>query len=279
GAAAVVIRSVTSAMDDNPHTGTLIYTEDLPRIPAGALGYQSADKLTERLKADPKTRLTLTINSQWFPDALSHNVVGELKGSERPDEIIAIGGHLDAWDVGEGAHDDGAGCMQAIMVLRTLQKLGIKPRHTLRAVMFMNEENGLRGGKRYADLAVENTEYHVFLLESDAGAFTPRGFGVNASDEVLEKLRSFVQYFDPNTVTHIRKGGGGADIGPLHRATGTPMAGLMVDTQRTFDYHHAETDLFENVNRRELELGTAAMAAFIYLIDKYGLAADGPQSE
>lgn len=271
GAVGVVIRSVTSMFDDAPHTGTLSYADTLPRIPAAALGVQSADRLSEALRKDPNMRLYLKMNCRWLPDAPSHNVVGELKGSEFPEKYIVIGGHLDSWDVGHGAHDDGAGCMQAIGVLRTFQKLGIRPRHTLRAVMFMNEENGTRGGKKYAELAVAKNEQHLLAIESDAGGFSPRGFGVSGPDAVLEKMRGWLPYFDHNTVTFFRKGGGGVDIRPLHQAMDVPMVGLSTEGQRLFDVHHSEHDIFENVNRRELELGTGVMAVLVYLVDKYGL--------
>jgi hypothetical protein len=271
GAAAVVIRSASSSFDDAPHTGTLVYVDTLPKIPAGALGVQSAIKLSSLLKKNPDLKLTLKINSKWHPDAPSHNVVGELRGSELPNKIILVGGHLDSWDVGQGAHDDGAGCMHAIGALRTLQKLGYKPRHTLRAVMFMNEENGNRGGEKYAELAVANSESHLILIESDAGGFSPRGFGVTAADSTIEKMRKWVSLFPDETICYFKKGGGGVDIRPLHKADGTPMIGFRPDSQRMFDVHHSLNDTFDSVNRRELELGTASIAALIYLIDQYGL--------
>jgi len=272
GAVGVVIRSVTSSFDDLPHTGTLVYDTEAPRIPAAALGIQSANKLTKALQSKPDLKLSMTLSGQWFPDAVSHNVVGELKGSEFPEKYIVVGGHLDSWDVGHGAHDDGAGCMQSISVIRLFKLLGIQPRHTIRAVMFMNEENGTRGGKKYAELAVENKEDHLIAIESDAGGFTPRGFGVTANDATIEKMRSWLPLFHRATISYISKGGGGVDIRPLHNATGTPMVGLSTDTQRLFDVHHSGKDVFESVNRRELEIGAASMAAFIYLIDKHGLA-------
>lgn len=272
GAVGVVIRSVASNFDDNPHTGGLRYRDDVPKIPAAALGVQSAMKLQEQLKKSPGTKLNMKINSQWFEDAPSHNVVGEIRGSEFPDEIIVIGGHIDSWDVSQGAHDDGAGCMQSIEVLRLFKEMGYKPKRTIRAVMFMNEENGLRGGLKYAELAVKNKEKHILAIESDAGGFSPRGFGLSAPDAFIEKSRSWLPLFDPNTIVFFSKGGGGADIGPLHRETGTPMAGLSVDSQRMFDLHHAATDNFDTVNQRELHLGAAAMAAYVYLVDKYGAA-------
>jgi acetylornithine deacetylase/succinyl-diaminopimelate desuccinylase-like protein len=194
-----------------------------------------------------------------------------LKGSEFPEKIILIGGHLDSWDVGEGAHDDGAGCVQAMGVLRLFQRLNITPRYTIRAVLFMNEENGLRGGKEYARSAEANGEEHVIAIESDAGGFTPRSFGFTGSDVQLEKMRSWLHYFNEKSIAYMTKGGGGADIRPLHMQTGTPMAGFSPDTQRLFDLHHSANDVFESVNRRELELGTASIAALVYLIDRFDL--------
>ena len=271
GAVAVVIRSVSSAFDDQPHTGGLRYRDGVERIPAGALGFFSADKLTERLKAEPEAKLYLRMTSKWHPDALSHNVIGEIHGSERPGEVILVGGHLDSWDVAQGAHDDGAGCVHAMGVLRTFKELGIRPKHTIRAVLFMNEENGTRGGIKYAEVAQETNEKHIIALESDAGGFSPRGFGVSATAPVLEQFRAWLPLFPQNTISYINNGGGGADIGPLRKAVGTPTIGFIPDSQRMFDLHHSRLDVFETVNRRELELGTASIASLIYLIDKYGL--------
>lgn len=268
GALAIVMRSASSAFDDAPHTGALRYIEDLPRIPAGALGVQSAIKLSEALKENPELELEMAIHSKWYEDAPSHNVVGELKGSDS-DKIITVGGHLDSWDVGEGAHDDAAGCIHSIEALNLLKTLQIKPKHTLRAVLFMNEENGTRGGKKYSELAQSNQEQHLIAIESDAGGFSPRGFGLSGPEDMLGRFRSWLPLFPQNTISYINKGGGGVDVGPIHRDTGVPMMGLNVDSQRMFDYHHAPTDVFETVNRRELLLGTASLAAMIYLIDKY----------
>jgi hypothetical protein len=206
-----------------------------------------------------------------LPDTTGHNVIGELRGTQFPDQYITVGGHLDSWDVGEGAHDDGAGCVQTIEVLRALRAVGYKPKHTLRFVLFANEENGLRGGTKYAEAAQERGEKHVFALESDAGGFTPRGFGITAPDEVLKKLDTWRPLLQPYGASEFSAGGGGADIGPLHRLQGTPMAGLQPDSQRYFDLHHARSDVFEAVNKRELELGAVAMAALIYLVDANGL--------
>ena len=271
GAVAVVIRSIGTAFDDVPHTGVTRYVEGIKKIPAAALGVKSADKLTLALKNNPNVKLFIKMNCETLEDAPSHNVVGELIGNEFPNEIITIGGHLDSWDVGQGAHDDGAGCMQSIQVLRLFQKLGIKPKRTIRAVMFMNEENGTRGGLKYAELAKKNNENHLIALESDAGAFTPRGFGVTAEASTIKKFRSWLPYFDRNTISYFKKGGGGVDINPLNRLLGTPTIGFIPDSQRMFDIHHSDNDSFDSVHPRELELGTASIASLIYLIDKYGL--------
>ena len=271
GAVASVFRSLSSSNDDYPHTGSMSYKEGVDSIAHGGLGVLSSVKLSEKIKADPKTKLTVRLSGKWFPDALSHNVIGEIKGSENPDNIILVGGHLDSWDVSEGAHDDGAGCVHSIGALRLFQKQGIKPKNTLRAVMFMNEENGLRGGTQYAENAIKNNEKHIVAIESDASAYIPRGFGFSGSDEQLEKIQDWLKYFDKNTISYFSKGGGGADIGPLHRRTGTPMFGLSIDGQKYFEIHHTAKDVFEAVHPREMELGTASMASLVYLIDKYGL--------
>ncbi|MCA9732535.1 MAG: M20/M25/M40 family metallo-hydrolase [Deferribacteres bacterium] len=271
GAVAVVIRSVGTGDDDFPHTGSLRYDEDAPQIPAAALGAHSADKLAKILQKNPKAKLFLKMNCQTLPDVLSYNVIGEIKGSENPEAIIAVGGHLDAWDTGQGAHDDGAGVMQSIAALQTLKSLSYKPKHTLRAVMFINEENGLRGGLKYADLAVENNEKHIIAIESDAGGFTPRAFSFKGADSSVAKMQNWIAYFPNNTIDAIRAGHGGADIGPLNKADGTPVAGFIPDGQRYFDFHHSPADVFSAINKRELELGTASLASFIYLIDQEGL--------
>ena len=271
GAVASVFRSLSSSNDDYPHTGSMSYKKGIDSIAHGGLGVLSSVKLSEKIKADPKTKLTVRLSGKWFPDALSHNVIGEIKGSENPDNIILVGGHLDSWDVSEGAHDDGAGCVHSIGALRLFQKQGIKPKNTLRAVMFMNEENGLRGGTQYAENAIKNNEKHIVAIESDASAYIPRGFGFSGSDEQLEKIQDWLKYFDKNTISYFSKGGGGADIGPLHRRTGTPMFGLSIDGQKYFEIHHTAKDVFEAVHPREMELGTASMASLVYLIDKYGL--------
>lgn len=208
--------------------------------------------------------------SETLEDVPSFNVIGELKGTEFPNEFIAVGGHLDSWDLAQGAHDDGAGCVKSIEVLRIFKALGYKPKRTIRAVMFMNEENGLRGGTKYAELAKANNEKHIAAVESDRGGFTPRGFTMTASDEVKTRIRSWQPLLAPYGLTDFSQEGGGADIGPL-KAQGTTLIGFLPDSQRYFNYHHTPEDTFDKVDKRELELGAASMAALIYLVDQYGL--------
>ena len=207
----------------------------------------------------------------FLPDVEGHNVIGELKGTEFPNEIITVGGHLDSWDNCEGAHDDGAGCVQTIEILRAFKAIGYQPKRTIRFVLFANEENGLRGGGKYAEEAKAKGEKHIFALESDAGGFTPRAFGFTMSDEQFQKVSAWRALIAPYGCSEFAMGGGGADIGPLNRTFKTPLAGLQPDSQRYFDYHHARNDTFEAVNKRELELGAVNMAALIWLVDRYGL--------
>lgn len=271
GAVAVIVRSMTHAADNNPHTGATAYNDSFPKIPAVAVGLRDANNLAALIREKNDLQILLRTNAKMLPDTIGHNVIGELTGTEFPDQIITIGGHLDSWDPAEGAHDDGAGCVQSIEVLRALKAMGYKPKHTIRVVLFANEENGLRGGNKYAEEAKAKNEKHIFALESDAGGFTPRGFGFTMKPEQLEKVRKWAPLFLPYGVYELNQGGGGADIGPLSRTFGTPLAGLQPDSQRYFDIHHARSDVFEAVNKRELELGAINMAALIFLIDKYGL--------
>ena len=270
GAVGTIVRSMSHSTDNHPHTGSTNYNDSFPKIPAVAIGLQDADWLSEKTSKG-KVRVMLHTHGKKLPDTIGHNVIGELRGSEFPDEFIVVGGHLDCWDNCEGAHDDGAGCVQTIEVLRAYKALGYQPKRTIRFVLFANEENGLRGGNKYADDAKAKGEKHIFALESDAGGFTPRGFGFTVSDEQFNKLMSWQKLVAPYGASEWVRGGGGADIGPLNRSQGTPVAGLSPDSQRYFDIHHARNDTFETVNKRELDLGAVNMAALIYLVDKYGL--------
>ncbi|NCT93600.1 MAG: M20/M25/M40 family metallo-hydrolase [Chitinophagaceae bacterium] len=269
GAVGVIIRSLTESEANDPHTGGMTYNDSFPKIPALAVGPRDADYLWELGKKSAFS-ITLKTNGHFLPDTTGHNVIGELKGSEFPDEIITIGGHLDSWDVNEGAHDDGAGVVHTIEILRVFKALGYQPKRTIRFVLFANEENGLRGGTQYAAEAKAKGEKHIFALESDEGGFTPRGFGFTAPKEKLQRIQAWLPLLSPYGTAELSDGGGGADIGPLNRNLGTPLAGFLPDPQRYFDLHHARSDVFENVHKRELLLGAVNMAALIYLVDKYG---------
>lgn len=276
GGVAALVRSMTTRLDDVPHTGAMRYVDSLPKVPAAAISTLGADLLDSLLRKEGKVTLRLRLSAQTLPDVESANVLGELTGTDKPDEVIVIGGHLDSWDKGQGAHDDGAGCIHAIEALRLLKELGLRPKRTIRAVMFMNEENGLAGGKDYA-ARTRSGEEHILAIESDAGGFSPRGFGVSTDSVVLKKYPDIVQriakwsyLFEQIGADRIRAGGGGADISELTRR-GVPSLGLSVDGHRYFDYHHSDSDTIDKVNERELELGAAVMALLAYVIAQEGI--------
>ncbi len=275
GAIGVVIRSMASGLNDVPHTGGLAYKENLPEIPAVAISTNDAEVLG-RLLQQGSVSVYIRTTCQKYSDKLSYNVIGEIRGNEFPDEIILVGGHLDSWDVGEGAHDDGTGCVQSMDVLHLLKAANYRPKRTIRCVLFMNEENGLMGGRTYGKEAKRKGEFHLVAIESDRGGFTPRGFTVDGEKEVFSKkfpqLQPWLTLLEPYGL-RIKKGGGGADISPL-KNQGTLLIGYEPDSQRYFDYHHTEADVLETVNKRELELGAAAMTSLVYLLDKYGLESD-----
>lgn len=270
GAVAAIVRSMSHSTDNHPHTGSTTYNDSFPKIPALAIGLQDADYLYGAARKG-KANVTLQTNGRFLPDTIGHNIIGELRGTQFPDEYITIGGHLDSWDNCEGAHDDGAGCVQTIEILRAFKALGYQPKRTIRFVLFANEENGLRGGTKYADEAKAKNEQHIFALESDAGGFTPRGFSFTIPHDKWNKIQPWAALLAPYGASEFVTPGGGADIGPLNRTQGTIVAGLQPDSQRYFDIHHARTDVFEAVNKRELDLGALNMAALVYLVDKYGL--------
>lgn len=270
GAKGVIVRSMSHSTDNNPHTGSTAYNDSFAKIPAVAIGLKDADWLSNA-SAKNAVQVTLHTHGKMLPDTIGHNIIGELKGSEFPDEYITVGGHLDSWDNCEGAHDDGAGCVQTMEILRAMKAIGYQPKRTIRFVLFANEENGLRGGTKYAEEAKAKGEKHIFALESDAGGFTPRGFGFNVSPAQYQKVLGWKSLLEHYGASEFAPTGGGADIGPLNRTQGTPVAGLLPDSQRYFDLHHARNDTFEAVNKRELDLGAVNMAALIYLVDQYGL--------
>ncbi len=269
GAKAVIIRSLGMPVDNHPHTGTMNYEEGVEKIPAAAISTQDAEKLAILAKKET-VQFVLEMDCRDYPEVTSYNVIGELTGKTNPNSIITFGGHLDSWDIGEGAHDDGAGIVHCLEALRILKVLNYSPKNTLRVVFFMNEENGNRGGLTYADWTKSRThEKHIAALESDRGGFSPRGFHCDGSEEHLKLLKSFAKEFKPYELSEFEKGGSGVDIGPLKKVfPEIALFGFAPDSQRYFDFHHAPSDVFENVNKRELELGAAAISAFIYLLDQ-----------
>ena len=272
GAVGVIVRSMNLRMDDFPHTGSMTY-DNLPvdrRIPSAAISTNDAELLSTMLKLDSSIKFYFKQNCKQLKDVQSYNVVGEITGSEYPNEYMIVGGHLDSWDLGDGSHDDGAGVVQSMDVLRLLKESDIKPKRSIRVVLFMNEENGLRGGKKYAELAKQKGENHVFAFESDSGGFTPRGFSFDCNDASFNQVLSWQPLFKPYLIHYFEKGGSGADVGPL-KTESNVLAGLRPDSQRYFDHHHASNDTFDAINKRELELGAATMTSLVYLFDKYGV--------
>ena len=272
GAIGVIVRSLSLRLDDFPHTGVMSYG-DLPpsrKIPAAAISTNASEKLSNLLKINPDLKFLLRQQCKQYEDVKSHNVIAEIKGSMYPDEIILVGGHLDSWDLGDGSHDDGAGVVQSIDLLNILNKSGYKPKRTIRVVLFMNEENGLRGASKYAEISKKNSLNHIFALESDAGGFSPRGFSFTSNGENFEKIIKWKNLFKPYLIHYFERGGSGADISAL-QTNDNVLAGLRPDSQRYFDFHHAANDTFDAINKRELELGVFAMTSLIYLVDKYGI--------
>jgi carboxypeptidase Q len=273
GAVGVAIRSLSSRQDDYPHTGSTFVSDTSRNIPSVALSTNDAVRLSKAIKAGP-TELFIETHGKMLEDKMSYNVIGEIKGTISPDTIILVGGHLDSWDVGDGAQDDGSGCVHSMEVLYRLKKINYKPRYTIRCVLFMNEENGLRGGLTYADSAISKNEFHMVAIESDGGAGMPTGFGVSAGehtklDEALSHMGTFISLLEPYGIG-LFPGGGGADIGPLKPKAGL-LIGLRPQSARYFDYHHADNDVLETVHPRELAAGSAALTTFIILLDQYGI--------
>jgi hypothetical protein len=272
GALATITRSMSIEVDTFPHTGTLSYRDGYPKIPGLCISTSEAEALSNYLKQG-KVEATIINHSKDGGVVPSYTVIGQIKGSTFPDEIILVGGHLDSWDVGEGAHDDGTGVVQAMEVLHTFVKLGYKPKRTLRCVLFANEESGLAGGLEYAKVSNEKNEYHLAALESDSGGFSPDGFKMEGHPDTFASLYSAVSKWAPLFESYgllFGNGGGGADISPLKSQKGL-LIGLSPDSQRYFDLHHTHNDIFEQVHQRELKMGAAAMTSLVYLIDKYGL--------
>ncbi|RMD95110.1 MAG: peptidase M28 family protein [Calditrichaeota bacterium] len=270
GAVAVLVRSMTTRLDDVPHTGAMRYAKDVAKIPAAAISTEDANFLSQLLKREKNVQVRLTLSCKTLPEVPSANVIGEIPGSEKPDEVILLGAHLDSWDKGEGAHDDGAGCVQVLEALRLIKELDLHPKRTIRVVLFMNEENGLRGAQKYAEMVKQNGPKHIVAIESDRGGFAPRGFSIRAKGKDFERLARWSYLFESMDASKFTPGFGGADISRL-APTGTINIGLMVDSHRYFDYHHSDNDTFDKVNERELELGAAAMAILSYVLAMEGI--------
>jgi carboxypeptidase Q len=270
GAIAAVVRSLTLETDDDPHTGMMSYDAATPKIPAVTITTSAANRLSTLLKKEPGLRFRFVTSCRTLDPVVSSNVMGDLRGTTNPEEVIVIGGHLDSWDLSAGAHDDGAGCAQSIEAVRLLRALGIRPKRTIRAVLYMDEENGGAGGLDYVKAPARKVERHIAAIESDRGGFVPLGIGVGAKGDTFDRIKRWEPVLQRAGLIWIRPGGGGVDIGPLGE-TGTILMSLVPDSQRYFDVHHSGTDTLDKVNPRELELGATSMAMMAYLLSEEGV--------
>ena len=272
GALAVIVRSLNFRLDDYPHTGVMSYG-DLPinkRIPAAAISTNDAELLSSMIALNPKLRFFIKQNCKNYPEVKSHNVIAQINGEVSPEKIILVGAHLDSWDLGDGAHDDVAGVVQSMEVMRLMSQKGFRPKNTIRVVLFANEENGLKGAKAYSKNVKKSKEQHLLALESDTGGFSPRGFNFDTKEKYLKRILSWKPYFDPYYIHLFEGSGSGADVNLL-KGSALVLAGLKTDSQRYFIHHHSEMDTFDQINKRELEMGAATMAALVYLTDQLGL--------
>ncbi len=265
GAVASIIRSVGPFSMNTPHTGNSRYESGVKKIPHAAITVEDAAMIARMAKRGDTVTIQLKMEGRMEPDALSRNVVGEIKGSEFPDEVIVMGGHIDSWDVGQGAMDDGGGCVAAWHALKLMKDLGIRPKRTVRVVLWTNEENGLRGANAYRDRYRDELKDHILAMESDAGVFTPSGFGFSGSGAALKILQDIGTLLYPIESGIITKGGGGADIGPIMRE-GVPGMGLSVDGSKYFWYHHTNADTMDKLDRDEFNRCVATMAVMAYVV-------------
>ncbi len=271
GGVAALVRSLTTSLDDYPHTGLMRYDPKIPKVPAVCVSTLGANFLSDALNKDPSLTVNIKLDCQEFKPIISHNVIGQITGTEMPEEIVLVGGHLDSWFLGTGAHDDGAGCAQAVEALRLIKEMGLKPKRTIRAVMFMDEETGGTGGKDYAQSENRKQETHIAAIESDRGGFMPLGFGIGGGPQTVKHIQQWKALFEQIGMYWLRAGGGGVDIAPLAKQ-GTVLIGLVPECQRYFDFHHSGRDVLEAVHPRELELGAIAMAVLAYLIAQEGVS-------
>lgn len=265
GAVASLIRSVGPFSMNTPHTGNSRYEEGVKKIPHAAITVEDAAMIARMAERGDKVKIELNMEARTEPDVLSRNVVAELIGSEFPDEVIVMGGHIDSWDVGQGAMDDGGGCVAAWHAVKLMKDLGIRPKRTIRVVLWTNEENGLRGGNAYRDAYIDQLDNHILAMESDAGVFKPQGFGFSGSDEAFKILKDIGTLLYPIESGIITKGGGGADIGPIMRE-GVPGMGLRVEGSKYFWYHHTDADTMDKLDRDEFNRCVATMAVMAYVV-------------
>lgn len=264
GAVASLVRSVGPVSLYTPHTGMLHYNDSMKRIPHAAITLEDAEMLQRMQNRGQKIVVTLTMEANTLPDAPSRNVIAEIKGSEKPDEIVVFGGHIDSWDVGQGAMDDGGGCFTGWEALRLIKKLGLKPKRTMRLVFWTNEENGVKGGAQYALNRAETMNNHVLAIESDAGNFRPEGFEVKGSDSTKALAVAISSLLTPLGATKIVDGDGGADIGPILEK-GVPGMELIVDASKYFWYHHTNADTMDKLLPEELSDCAATMAIMTFI--------------
>ena len=265
GAVASLVRSVTPYSQQTPHTGGMSYDANVPRIPHAAITVEDALLLRRMQQRGERITVTLRMSAQTLPDAASRNVVAELRGRERPDEVVVMGGHIDSWDVGQGAMDDAGGSVAAWEAIRLLQRVGLQPRRTIRVVLWTNEENGLRGANAYRDQHRAEIDNHILGIESDAGVFKPQGFGFTGSDSAFAMVQQVGTLLQRIGAGNIVRGGGGADIGPI-MALGVPGMGLNVDGTRYFWYHHTDADTIDKLDAREFNECVAALAVLAFVI-------------
>jgi len=270
GAVGALVRSLTPAKDDHPHTGAMSYDTAVPKIPAAALSTNSADLLSEALKKDPGLQYSLCMNCVQLPDVQSYNVIAEIRGTKYRDEYVTVGAHLDSWDLSESASDDGTGLVQAMEVLRLFRAIALQPERTVRIVLYMNEEAGAHGAIQYARQARLRNEKHIAVMESDAGGFTPRGFRIETTPEAMARFQQWKELFMPYKAGDIQPQQRGVDLTPMS-GQATALISLDCDDSRLFYIHHSALDTYDKINPREVAMGAAAMAAMVALISKYGL--------
>ena len=267
GAVAALVRSITPVSLQTPHTGAMQYDPAQPQIPVAAITIEAAELLQRMHDRGDRPTVRLKMEAKFLPDAESANVIAEVKGTERPDEIVLISGHYDSWDVGQGAHDDGGGCIMAWEAARLLKELGLRPKRTIRVVLYTNEENGLRGGNAYRDAYRAELSKHVLAIESDSGTYKPEGFGLatTAPLQLRSNLQEIAKLLAGIGADSIAANGGGADIGPIMRE-GVPGASINVEGSRYFDIHHTPADTIDKINPQDLKLCVAAMAVMAYVV-------------